>query len=74
MTAITLFWNRWEKEGGKNFIDKHQRILPEIWEKYKKIFPEVDFSKEAHIMLFRIGYGKEIRFNTYRKDINDFLK
>lgn len=73
MTAVTLFWNRWNKEGKKNFLDTHQARLPQIWENYKNIFPDVDFEKEGHIMLFRIGYGKEIRFNTYRKDINEFL-
>jgi molybdopterin/thiamine biosynthesis adenylyltransferase len=73
MTAITLFWLRWQIEGGDNFSGKHRKLLGGIWREYSALFPEVDFSKEAQVMLFRLGYGKEISYGTFRKDIESFL-
>ncbi len=73
MTAITLFWLRWQIEGEESFAKKHRNLLHSVWEEYRKLFPEVDFSRDGHVMLFRLGYGKEIKHFTYRKDIDSFL-
>jgi hypothetical protein len=73
MTAITLFWLRWQMEGEGSFSHKHQKLLRSVWETFRTTFPRVDFSQEGQIMLFRVGYGKEIAFGTYRKDVNTFL-
>ena len=35
---------------------------------------EVNFSREGQVMLFRFGYGKEIKYGTYRKEPDSFLK
>ncbi len=73
MTAVTLFHNRWQLEGGHSFLEKHRERLPFIWQQYHSLFPEVDFENQGQIMLFRMGYGKEIRVNTYRKPAESFL-
>jgi hypothetical protein len=73
MTAITLFWLRWQMEGIDRFAKPHRKLLRDVWQQYRELFPEVDFSKDGHVMLFRIGYGKEISYRTYRKDIDSFL-
>jgi hypothetical protein len=74
MTAITLFWNRWLKEGGGNFKARHQLLLENAWRDYEQIFPSVDFKTEGHVMLFRFGIGPRIRSGTYRKDFKTLLK
>ncbi len=73
MTAITLFWTRWQQESGKNFSKKHNKLLNSLWTQYQSIFKKVDFSKNGHIMLFRIGYADNISCRTLRKDMNSFL-
>jgi molybdopterin/thiamine biosynthesis adenylyltransferase len=73
MTAITLFWLRWQMEGEESFMEKHRKLLRNVWTGYRNQFPEIDFSKEGHVMLFRLGYGKEITFGTFRKDWESFL-
>ena len=74
MTAITLFWLRWQIEGEKSFAKKHRKLLQDVWEEYQSLFQEVNFSRKGQVMLFRFGYGEEIKYRTYRKDVNSFLK
>ena len=74
MTAITLFWQRWQLEGKESFAKKHRKLLQDVWEEYQSLFQEVNFSKEGQVMLFRFGYGKEIKYKTYRKDLKHFFK
>ena len=74
MTAITLFWLRWQIEGKKSFAKKHRKLLQDVWEEYQSLFQEVNFSKEGQVMLFRFVYGKEIKYKTYRKDLKHFFK
>lgn len=74
MTAITLFWLRWQIEGEGSFLKKHHQLLRDLWEDYGNMFPAVDFSKEGHVLLFRLGYAKDIKYGTFRKDIDSFLK
>jgi molybdopterin/thiamine biosynthesis adenylyltransferase len=73
MTAITLFRLRWQMEGPGVFSQKHRRLLQTVWKRTPALFPEVDFARHGMVMLFRFGYGKEIRCGTYRKDIDSFL-
>lgn len=73
MTAITLFWLRWQLERPEDFSKKHRLLLENVWKAYQDLFPAVDFSTEGHVMLFRFGYGDEIKQRTYRKDLKDFL-
>lgn len=73
MTAITLFWLRWQIEGEKSFAKKHRRLLHDVWEEYRSLFSMVDFSREGHVMMLRIGYGKKIQYLTFRKDLETFL-
>lgn len=73
MTAITLFRTRWQLEGPDAFSRRHQRLLKGVWRDYRDIFKGVDFSKEGHVMLFRMGYAKDIRYYTHRKKVSDFL-
>ncbi len=74
MTAITLFWQRWQIEGEESFAKKHRKLLQDVWEDYQSLFQEVNFSREGQVMLFRFGYGEEIKYGTYRKDVSSFLK
>ncbi|MFV9644544.1 MAG: ThiF family adenylyltransferase [Desulfobacterales bacterium] len=73
MTAITLFWLRWQIEGEKSFAKKHRKLLQDVWEEYRSLFPMVDFSREGHVMMFRVGYGEKIQYLTFRKDLETFL-
>ncbi len=73
MTAITLFWLRWQMDGEADFLPAHRRLLREVWQDYRKLFPDVDFSKEGHVMLFRMGYAPPITHRTYRKSVQNFL-
>ena len=74
MTAITLFWLRWQIEGEESFAMKHRRLLQDVWKEYQSLFQKVNFFKEGQVMLFRFGYGEEIKYGTYRKDVNSFLR
>lgn len=74
MTAITLFWHRWCLEGPDGFLKKHQKLLQNVFDGYRRMFPDIDFEKTGHVMLFRFGYGGKVNYGTYRKDLNAFLK
>ncbi|MBE9569708.1 MAG: ThiF family adenylyltransferase, partial [Proteobacteria bacterium] len=74
MTAVTLFWLRWQIEGENAFSEDHRRLLRETFEEYRKLFSNVSFEREGHVLLFRLGYGKEIKYRTYRKDVESFLR
>jgi molybdopterin/thiamine biosynthesis adenylyltransferase len=73
MTAVTLFWLRWQLEGKHTFDGKHQALLDDVWQKYRRIFPRVNFEKDGHVMLFRTGFGRDIKVRTLRKNIDDFI-
>lgn len=74
MTAITLFWLRWQIEGEKSFLKKHRQLLRHVWKEYRQLFQQVDFSTEGHVMLFRLGYAPSIQCRTMRKKTEDFLR
>lgn len=72
MTAVTLFWMRWHMGMEDSFDKHHQEILKRTWNIYQELFPDVDFSRNSHIMLFRFGYGSEINCKTMRKKLDSF--
>jgi len=65
MTAVTLFRKRWELGKMNDFSLNHQQLLGKIWPAYDRLFNSKD--DESHIMLFRLGYGREISCRTLRK-------
>jgi hypothetical protein len=73
MTAITLFWLRWQLEGAKNFLPQHQHMLRDVWREYQDMFPDGQQGGEGHIMLFRIGYSMASRHFTPRKNLDCFF-
>ncbi len=72
LAAVTLFWLRWQMEGGSGFSPRHQLLLSHVWRDYRDLFRTVDFEKEGHIILFRLGYGGKIRYRTLRKEPEAF--
>jgi hypothetical protein len=48
-------------------------LLRGVWEAYRDLFPDVDFSGEGQVMLLRLGYAKEMEYRTFRKDVDSFL-
>lgn len=73
MTAVTLFWLRWQWEGPTSFSEKHRKLLERVWQDLKGLFAAVDFEKQGLVMLFRTGYGPGIRHRTLRRGAGDFL-
>jgi len=73
MTAITLFWLRWQLRGPDDFSSIHQDLLEGVWKEYRELFRQVNFDREGHVMLFRMGYAPHIKHRTYRKHVDDFL-
>ncbi len=73
MAAVNLFWMRWLLEGENDFLPGHRSLLKQVWRTYQEVFPEVDFTSEGHIMLFRFGYGKPIKQRTIRKENQIFI-
>lgn len=73
MAAVNLFWMRWLLGGELDFKPRHRLLLKQVWQTYQEVFPEVDFTSEGHVMLFRFGYGKPIRQRTIRKECQNLI-
>ena len=72
MTAITLFWLRWQL-GRQDAFAAHQRRLLEImWPAYERLLIGDDNAGQGHVMLFRIGYGRPVACRTLRRPIQNF--
>lgn len=69
MTAATLFWLRWQREGQTAFSEDHGQLLAEMWPHYRRLF-EVHDQNEGPIMLFRVGRGRAVRCRTLRKPLS----
>ncbi|MGQ9505958.1 MAG: ThiF family adenylyltransferase [Thermogutta sp.] len=67
MTAVTFFWTRYQREGFSSFLPKHRRLLERAFALYHDLFPDVDFSRAGHAMLFRLGYALPISTPTLRR-------
>ncbi len=74
MTAVTLFYLRWTLGGKNDFSKRHQQVLENVQVLYEKLFPGLKKNSTAQVMLFRFGYGKDIRYGTHRKEIDSFLR
>jgi len=70
MTAVTLFRLRWLLEGPETFSTKHQAMLTTVWTSLAELFPQS--WAQGPVMLFRAGFGKPIRYGTYRRPVESF--
>jgi len=67
MTAITLFWMRWRMKQLGALGGKQERLLQSLWGKYHELFDVAGDSREGHVMLFRIGVGRQVACRTVRR-------
>lgn len=67
MTAVTLFWTRYQREGLTAFLPKHHLLLKRTFALYQELFPDLDFSRAGHVMLFRLGHAQPISTPTLRR-------
>ncbi|MFW5425981.1 MAG: ThiF family adenylyltransferase [Methylophagaceae bacterium] len=67
MTVVTFLWMRHKFKQTDILSVKHQKQLESIWLDYEQIFNCDD--NETHVMLFRLGYGKEMKTGTLRREI-----
>jgi hypothetical protein len=74
MTAITLFWLRCQLEGEDGFAAPHRRLLRSLWDEYRSLFADVDFSNDGQVMLFRFGHGRPMKVHTRRKPLESFVE
>ncbi len=71
MTAVTLFRLAWLLDGPEVFSTRHQDMLRHVWSELETLYPEA--WKRGPVMLFRAGFGKPIRYGTYRRQSDSFL-
>lgn len=71
MGAVTLFWMNFKFGQQDTFSKEHQSQLQQLWEDYKQNFCKNE--EELPAMLFRIGYGKQVKVKTLRKNLAEFL-
>lgn len=69
MTAVTLFWTRYQRQGLSPFLPKHHRLLERAFALYQDLFPQVDFYAAGHVMLFRLGHASPIATPTLRRPV-----
>ncbi len=74
MTAITLFWLRWQLGAQSEFPAHQQHMLEAIWPAYESLLGDAQDPGQGHVMLFRIGYGRRITCRTLRRPIETFLR
>lgn len=73
MTAITLFWLRWQRNGMNDFSEQNRKILSSIWNDFQELFPGVNFERNGLIMLLRFGVSKPVSMGTLRKKYEQFI-
>lgn len=73
MTAITLFWLRWQLGGKSDFSRRHQTLLAKVWTGFERLFPELG-ARAWPIMLFRAGHAPMIRHWTPRRPLAEALR
>jgi molybdopterin/thiamine biosynthesis adenylyltransferase len=74
MAALNFFWTRWHQEGEASFPEDLRPLLREAFPLWQSVFPDVDFSKEGIILLFRIGVGAPPPEGTFRRPLKDFFQ
>jgi nitroreductase len=72
MTAITLFWLRWQLGRQDAFAERQRRLLESMWPAYERLFIGDADAGQGHVMLFRIGYGRPVACRTLRRPIQNF--
>ena len=72
MTAITLFWLRWQLGRQDGFDESQRRLLEIMWPAYKRLLVGDADAGQGHVMLFRIGYGRPVTCRTLRRPIQTF--
>lgn len=73
MTAVTLFWLRWQLGIREAFPASQQRQLEAIWPAYERLLAGNLAAYKGQVMLFRIGHGKRVSGRTLRRPIKSFL-
>ncbi len=73
MTAITLFLLRLDMEGESAFSPGHADLLRQASDLLCGAFGAPGLSREAPVMLFRLGHARPIRFGTFRREPDSFL-
>lgn len=73
VTAVTLFWLRWQLKGKEQFSPEHHSILAQAWHNLQKMFPAVNWKTHNPVMIFRCGQAQPPSTGTLRKDIADFI-
>lgn len=74
MAAVTLFWTRRQREGLHAFLPRHRRLLERVFAGYQELFPEVDFPRAGHVLLFRLGVAPPIDQPTFRRPVETMLE
>lgn len=72
MAALPLFWLRWRLEGREAFSRRHQALLEGVWRDWPEVFPALNLDREYPLMLLRVGYSRDIRHHTLRKEPGAF--
>ena len=72
MTAITLFWLRWQLGRKDAFATNQRRLLEIMWPAYERLLVGDDPNGQGHVMLFRIGYGRRVACRTLRRSTRSF--
>ena len=72
IAAPALFRMRVLQEGRGKFSLAHQKALESAWPIIEECFP--GFANKKPILFFRIGFGKSIRYGTYRKSLASFIR
>jgi len=70
--APALFRLRWMLEGKDAFSAPHQRLLEDVWPLMDDCFP--GFYGTNPVLFFRVGFGKGIKYGTYRRPLASFLE
>jgi len=70
--APALFRLRWLLEGADAFSPSHQRLLEAVWPLMNDCFS--GFYASNPVLFFRVGFGKGIKYGTYRRPLDSVLK
>lgn len=71
IAAPALFRMRVLERGDDCFSPEHRQKLKNTWPIIEQCFP--GFSNKKPILFFRIGFGKSIKYGTYRRPLESFI-
>ncbi len=72
IAAPALFRMRVLENGSECFSPKHRELIEETWPIIEECFP--GFTNKKPILFFRIGFGKSIKYGTYRRSLASFIR